>query len=79
MLNNSFALSNMQRHGINGHEKRAKSKSDAFLSRINQEAAKEFNYFNDFMVGLKEKVTEAEFLQEMKEYLTHFFQVVQNV
>ena len=79
MLNNTFALSNMQRHTIDDHENGAKSKSDAFLARINQGAAREFSYFNDFMVGLKEQVTEAEFKQEMKDYLTHFFQVVQNV
>jgi len=79
MLNNSFALSNMQRHGINDAENRAKSKSDSFLTHINQQAAKEFSYFNDFMVGLKEQVTESEFQQQMKEYLTHFFQVVENV
>jgi hypothetical protein len=79
MLNNSFALSNMQRHSINDHEKKAKSKSDSFLTHINHEAAKEFSYFNDFMVGLKEQVTEAEFQQEMKEYLTNFFRVVRNI
>jgi len=79
MLNNSFALSNMLRHRIDDHEKRAKSKSDAFLTLINQEAAKQFSYFNDFMVGLKEQVSEVEFQHEMEEYLTHFFQVVQNM
>ena len=79
MLNNSFALSNMQRHNINDHDQRAKLKSNTFLSRINQEAAKDFSYFNDFMVGVKEQVTEAEFQQEMKEYLARFFQVVQNM
>jgi hypothetical protein len=78
MLNNSFALSNMQRHNINDHGQKAKLKSDAFLSRINRQAAKEFSYFNEFMVGLKEQVAEAEFQQEMKEYLARFFQVVQN-
>ena len=79
MLNNSFALSNMQRHNINDHDQRAKLKSDTFLSSINREAAKEFSYFNDFMVGLKEQVPEAEFQQEMREYLARFFQVVQNM
>jgi hypothetical protein len=79
MLNNSFALSNMQRHNLDDHNQKAKLKSDAFLNRINREAAKEFSYFNDFMVGLKEQVAEAEFQQEMKEYLTRFYQVVQNV
>lgn len=79
MLSNSFALSNMQRHNVNDHEKKGELKSEAFLTRINQEAAKEFSYFNHFMVGLREQVTEAAFQDEMKEYLTHFFQVVQSV
>lgn len=78
MLNNCFALSNMQRHNINDHNQRAKLKSNAFLSGISRNAAKDFSYFNDFMIGLKEQVTEAEFQQEMKEYLTRFHQAVTN-
>jgi hypothetical protein len=78
MLNNSFALSNMRRHNISDENQRAKSKSKTFLSRINPNAAEEFAYFNDFMVGLKEEVTEVEFEREMNEYLTRFFALVEN-
>ncbi len=79
MLNNSFALSNMQRHQINDGDRRAESKSGLFLGRINREAAREFGYFNDFMVGLKEHVTESEFQQEMREYLARFYEVVSTI
>jgi hypothetical protein len=78
MLNNSFALSNMQRHNISDENQRAKSKSKVFLSRISSNAAKEFPYFNDFMVGLREQVTDSEFEKQMKEYLARFFIVAEN-
>ena len=76
MLSNCFALSNMQRHGIGDNKLRAKSKSDTFLRRINPEAAQKFGYFNNFMVGLREQVTDTEFIKEMEEYLERFFEVV---
>jgi hypothetical protein len=78
MLNNSFALSNMQRHNISDENQRAKMRNNTFLSRINSNAAKEFSYFNDFMVGLREQVTDSEFQREMREYLGRFFVVVEN-
>jgi hypothetical protein len=76
MLSNCFALSNMQRHSIGDNKLGAKSKSDTFLSRINPEAAEEFRYFNNFMVGLREQVTDTEFIEEMEEYLESFFEAV---
>ncbi len=76
MLSNCFALSNMQRHSIGDNKLRAKAKSDTFLSRINPEAAEEFRYFNNFMVGLREQVTDTEFIEGMEEYLERFFEVV---
>lgn len=79
ILNNSFALSNMQRHNINDGDRRAESKNQIFLGRISREAANQFRYFNDFMVGLKEQVAEREFQREMNEYLTRFYEVVLNI
>jgi hypothetical protein len=78
MLNNSLALSNMQRHNISDENHLAESKSSIFLSRINPNAAREFAYFNDFMVGLKEEVTDEEFEKDMEEYLARFFALVEN-
>ena len=76
MLSNCFALSNMQRHSIGDYKLRAKSKSDTFLRRINPESAQKFGYFNNFMVGLKDQVTDTEFIEEMEEYLERFFEVI---
>jgi hypothetical protein len=76
MLSNCFALSNMQRHSIGDNKLRAKSKNDTFLRRINPQVAEKFRYFNDFMVGLREQVTDTEFIEEMEEYLENFFEVV---
>jgi len=76
MLNNSFAISNMQRHGIGDHDQRAKLKNDALLSRINPEAAENFGYFSDFMVGLGEEVTESAFQDDMEDYLARFFELI---
>jgi hypothetical protein len=79
MLNNSFAISNMQRHDIKEGDHRAEFKNARFLNQINPQAATEFAYFNDFMIGLKEHVTESEFKQEMKEYLERFYEVVEKI
>jgi hypothetical protein len=76
MLNNSFAVSNMQRHGIGDHDQKAKLKNVAFLNRIRPEAAENFSYFNDFMVGLREEVTDAEFKDQMEDYLARFFELI---
>jgi len=76
MLNNCFAISNMQRHNIPDYDHKAKSKNDTFLSRINPNAAKKFSLFNNFMVGLREQVNEDEFQREMEEYLEGFFEIV---
>jgi hypothetical protein len=79
ILNNSFALSNMQRHNINDGDRRAESKNQTFLGHINRQAAKQFSYFNDFMVGLKEQVGEGEFQRGMNEYLARFHEVVLSI
>jgi hypothetical protein len=76
MLNNCFALSNMQRHNIPDYDQKGKSKNDAFLGRIIPDAAKKFSLFNNFMVGLREQIGEDEFQREMEEYLEGFFEIV---
>jgi hypothetical protein len=80
LLNNSFAISNMQRHNMTeGHVEKAKSSNDRFLNRIKSSAAIQFSYFNRFMVGLEEDVTEDGFREQMEEYLGNFLKVVDNI
>jgi hypothetical protein len=80
LLNNSFAISNMQRHNMTeGQIEKAKLSNDRFLNRIKSSAAIQFSYFNRFMVGLEEDVTEAGFHERMEEYLGNFLKVVGNI
>ena len=80
LLNNSFAISNMERHEIvEGQVEKAKLSNDRFLKRIKPSAAMQFSYFNKFMVNLKEDISEAEFREHMKEYLRSFFDLVNSI
>jgi len=77
LLNNSFAISNMERHGIaEGQIGKAKLGNDRFLSRIETSAAKQFGYFNRFMVGLEEDISGTRFREQMNGYLRSFLNVV---
>jgi hypothetical protein len=80
LLNNSFAISNMERHKITeGLIEKAKMSNDRFLSRIEPSAAIQFSYFNRFMVGLEEDVSEATLREQMEEYLRNLLKVVDNI
>jgi len=77
LLNNSFAISNMERHRVaEGWIEKAKSINDRFLNRIKPGAAKRFSYFNKFMVGLREDISENDFREEMTEYLRNLVDLV---
>jgi hypothetical protein len=80
LLNNSFAISNMERHNMmEGQIERAKLNNYRFLNRIKSSAAIQFSYFNRFMVGLEEDVSEARLREQMEEYLGNFLKVVDNI
>ena len=66
LLNNCFAVSNMERQKIAKSQiEKAKASNDRFLKQIKPNAAMRFGYFNRFMVGLEEEVSEAEFREQM--------------
>jgi len=77
LLNNCFAISNMQRHRIEDVDKRAAVRNQRFLSRVNPEAARTFDYLNHLMVSLKEEIDEGEFREQLKRYLEEFFHAVE--
>ncbi|HXZ97909.1 MAG TPA: DUF5781 family protein [Candidatus Acidoferrum sp.] len=80
LLNNSFAISNMERHNMmEGRIEEAKLNNDRFLNRIKSSAAIQFSYFNRFMVDLEEDVSEVRFHEQMEEYLDNFLKVVDNI
>lgn len=77
LLKNCFAISNLERHKITeSHIERAKLGNGRFLNQITPAAAKRFGYFNQFMVGLNEDISEAGFREQMLEYLHNLLDVV---
>jgi hypothetical protein len=77
LLNNSFAISNMERHEVGGGQiEKARLGNVRFLNRIRSSAAIRFDYFNRFMVSLKEDVSEARFREQMEEYLRNLLSLI---
>jgi hypothetical protein len=79
MLNNSFALCNMERHGIPDLGSRARDLNERFLSRLSSEAAKKFDYFHSLMVNLREDIGEPEFRNLLNEYALEFLGVIHKI
>ncbi len=77
ILRNSFAISNMARHGIPDIGDKAKGLNERFLSGLPANASKSFEYFHSAMVNLKENVTEKEFRQLLTEYLEKFVELAE--
>ncbi len=72
MLRNSFAISNMARHGVPDLGNRARGVNEKFLSGLPSGSSESFEYFHNLMVGLKEDVTENEFRGLLQQYLERF-------
>jgi hypothetical protein len=75
VLNNCFAISNMQRHAIADIKNQAENKVQSFLSQVDDAIKKEFIYFRSFMFSLKENVTEAEFEKALMDYLNRIIRL----
>jgi hypothetical protein len=69
MLDNCFALSDMIRHNVPDINNQAENKAEKFLTQTNERMKEEFTYFKDFMVNLRENITEKEFEEELTDYL----------
>ena len=77
MLRNSFALSNMARHGIPDIGNRAREASERFLSGLAPGTAKMFAYFYGVMMSLREEVTMEEFKNILRDYLDRFVRLAE--
>jgi hypothetical protein len=69
MLNNCFALSNLKRHNIPDIDQQAQKKVQEFLSQTDEAMQREFTYFAEYMINLKEDVTDKQFEKDLTEYL----------
>lgn len=72
MLRNSFAMSNMARHGIPDTGNKAKRLNERFLSGLPANASRSFEYFLGLMTNLKKNVTEKEMRTLLADYLERF-------
>lgn len=72
LLRNSFAISNMGRHGVPDHGNKAHRLNERFLSGLPAGRSETFEYFHALMMGLKEEVTGEEFSSLLDEYLERF-------
>jgi hypothetical protein len=67
----------MERHKVAGGQiEKARLSNVRFLNRIRSSAAIRFDYFNRFMVSLKEDVSEAGLREQLKEYLRNLLSLV---
>jgi hypothetical protein len=67
----------MERHKITERQiEKARQNNGRFLNRIRSSAAIRFDYFNRFMVSLKEDVSEAGLREQLKEYLRNLLSLV---
>jgi hypothetical protein len=69
MLDNCFAVSNMIRHDVPDVDGQAQNKVQEFLFQIDERMKEEFAYFKNFMVNLKEDITEKKFEENLTDYL----------
>lgn len=79
LLSNSFAISNMQRHGILDIDSRAKTKNNTLLAQVNSHAAEHFSYFNHLMVTMPEEISEHQYERLLAEYLEQFFRLTEEI
>jgi len=77
MLRNSFAISNMARHGIPDMGDQAKRLNTRFLSGLPGGTSESSEYFRNLMIGLKEDVAAEEFRKLLAEYLERFVELAE--
>lgn len=75
MLNNCFALSNMRRHGIPDINDKAKKANKEFLDAVDAKLSAGFDYFKNFMLSLREDVTDSEFREQLRKFLRRFVEL----
>jgi len=75
MLNNCFAVSNLERHKMKDAGNKVAATNQKFLDTFDPEVSEEFAYFKNFMVNLKEDVTDSEFREQISEYAHRFLEL----
>jgi hypothetical protein len=77
MIHNARALGQMTRHGIEDTSGKAADSNKRFLSRMPASATRQYPYFQDLMVNLKETMTKDQYRKLLSDYLDRFLQIAE--
>jgi hypothetical protein len=77
MVHNARALGQMTRHGIEDISGKAANSNKRFLGRMPTSASRQFPYFQDLMINLKENMTQDQYRKLLSEYLDRFLQIAE--
>jgi hypothetical protein len=77
MVHNARALGQMTRHGIEDKDGKAADSNKRFLARMPTSAIRQFPYFQDLMINLKENMTQDQYRKLLSEYLDRFLQIAE--
>jgi hypothetical protein len=77
MVHNARAIGQMTRHGIEDTGGKASETNKRFLSQMPPAVASQFQYFQDLMVNLKEKMTRDQYRKLLADYLNRFLEVAE--
>ncbi|MBO0887979.1 hypothetical protein J2P12_02655 [Candidatus Bathyarchaeota archaeon] len=75
MTHNARAIAQMERHHIEDTDNRATKASETFLKQVSPSIAKEFDYFRNTLLNLKENMTENEYKTLLADYLDRFLRI----
>jgi hypothetical protein len=75
MAHNARAMAQMERHHIEDIDNRATRASQTFLKQVSPSIAKEFDYFRNTLLNLKENMTGNEYRTLIADYLDRFLQI----
>jgi len=77
MVHNARAIGQMTRHGIEDTGGKAADSNKRFLSQMPPAAARQFHYFQDLMINLKENMTRDQYRKLLADYLNRFLEVAE--
>src|SRR2546427_1159218 len=77
MVHNARAIGQMTRHSIEDTGGKAVDSNMRFLSQIPPAAARQFQYFQDLMINLKENMTRDQYRKLLADYLNRFLEVAE--
>lgn len=77
MAHNARAIAQMKRHSIEDVGGRAAKANQSFLDQVSADIAKEYDYFRNTLVNLREDMTENDYRKLLAAYLDRFARIAE--